>query len=132
MGKGGAINAGVEDSRSGWIAMLDDDDEWLPRKLEVQVTHMRRAAAAHPVVASRFIARTTAGDLVWPRRYPDPEEALCEYLFCQRGIRGGEGSVLPSSILTTTELLKRVPWRPGLPRRAGIVARRSCSSSSGA
>src|SRR5438105_11417977 len=29
-----ARNIGIRSSRGAWIAFLDDDDEWLPRKLE--------------------------------------------------------------------------------------------------
>jgi glycosyltransferase involved in cell wall biosynthesis len=37
VGGGGARNAGVERSRGSWVAFLDDDDEWMPRKLERQL-----------------------------------------------------------------------------------------------
>jgi glycosyltransferase involved in cell wall biosynthesis len=30
-----ARNIGIRDARSTWIALLDDDDEWLPSKLEI-------------------------------------------------------------------------------------------------
>ena len=115
-GMGAAVNAGAARARARWVALLDDDDEWLPQKLEVQLAHARRSSHRHPIVACRFIARTEAGDLVWPRRDPEPQEPLSEYLFCQRGPRGGEGAVLPSGILTTRALLHLVPWRVGLPR----------------
>jgi hypothetical protein len=53
-------------------------------------------------------------------RYPDPDEHLSEYLFCQRSIRGGDGVVLPSTVLTTRELLEMVPFRTGLPMRNDV------------
>ena len=33
----GARNAGVDHATGEWIAFLDDDDEWLPNKLERQI-----------------------------------------------------------------------------------------------
>ena len=41
--KGGnyARNKGVQNSRGEFIAFLDDDDEWLPEKLELQVAKIR-------------------------------------------------------------------------------------------
>ena len=115
-GLGGAICAGVERARARWVALLDDDDEWLPRKLELQLAHAGRSRCAHPVVSCRFIARSEGGDLIWPRRLPDQGEPPSEYFFSPRSLRGGDAVVLPSSILTTRDLLERVPWRAGLPR----------------
>ena len=34
---GGARNAGADHATGEWIAFLDDDDEWLPNKLERQI-----------------------------------------------------------------------------------------------
>src|SRR5262249_34375929 len=39
-GEAGARNKGVKASAADYIAFLDDDDEWLPRKLELQVALM--------------------------------------------------------------------------------------------
>jgi glycosyltransferase involved in cell wall biosynthesis len=41
----GARNFGVEQAKSEWIAFLDDDDLWLPNKLERQVAEAQRTGA---------------------------------------------------------------------------------------
>jgi glycosyltransferase involved in cell wall biosynthesis len=119
-GGAGARNAGVDEATGRWIAFLDDDDEWFPRKLEIQVRTAEQCPYAHPIVSCRLIARSEEGDLVWPRRTPAVDEPISEYLFCQSGARGGEGLVLPSTVLTTRNLLLRVPFRSDLPRHNDV------------
>jgi glycosyltransferase involved in cell wall biosynthesis len=37
-----ARNLGLKESNGKWIAFLDDDDIWLPKKLELQIAYMMR------------------------------------------------------------------------------------------
>jgi glycosyltransferase involved in cell wall biosynthesis len=120
MGYGGARNAACGMARGEWVALLDDDDEWSPRKLEIQYAAGRHSPHPYPIVSCRLISRNEAGDLVWPRRYPRPEQPLSEYLFCQRGIFGGEGIVLPSTIFTRRRLFEMVPFRQDLKRHFDV------------
>jgi glycosyltransferase involved in cell wall biosynthesis len=115
LGSADARNAGVGEAKSQWIAFLDDDDEWFPQKLEFQLQTAKRSHHLYPIITCRLISRSEGGDLIWPRRYPEPEETMSEYLFCQSGLFGGEGLVLTSSILTKRDLLRKVPFKSGIP-----------------
>lgn len=43
-GLAGARNVGIHHARAAWIACLDDDDRWLPDKLEQQIHVVRRSS----------------------------------------------------------------------------------------
>jgi len=118
--KGGAPNArnvGARAARGHWTAMLDDDDEWLPHKLEVQLKLAHSARAATPIVASRLINRTPRAESVMPRRLPEADEPISEYLCVRRGLFYGDGFIQTSTILAPTELFLRVPFTVGLRRQ---------------
>jgi glycosyltransferase involved in cell wall biosynthesis len=110
-GVGAARNAGVAAARFSRVALLDDDDHWLPRKLELQLRAADACVATYPIVASRVIARDGSGsDVVWPRRLPAAHEHPSDYLFSRHGLFWGEALVHTSTLLVPTELLRLVPF----------------------
>lgn len=111
-----ARNCGVRASMAEWIAFLDDDDEWLPDKIEKQLRFAEDVKFEFPVICSMLIARSPTHDQIWPRRLPGPKEPLSEYLFCQGGLTHGEGALQTSTILTRRGLLMETPMGMGLKR----------------
>lgn len=114
LGPPGALNAGVAQARGRWIALLDDDDVFLPQKLELQLQTARQSRHRYPIVACRIIGRAPSGDRVWPRRLPRPDEPLSEWLFCRTSPFFGEGLMQSDMIFAHRELLQLVPFSSGL------------------
>ncbi|MBL7257691.1 glycosyltransferase family 2 protein [Paractinoplanes lichenicola] len=112
-----ARNQGVKAAEGQWVALLDDDDEWMPTKIEAQLALAATATKASPIVATRMISRTPRSDTVMPRRLPEPGEPLSEYLTVRRGLFYGDGFIQTSTIMAPTELLRRVPFTVGLRRQ---------------
>jgi glycosyltransferase involved in cell wall biosynthesis len=54
----GARNAGADRATGEWIAFLDDDDEWLPNKLETQIAFASGRAPALVSCLSRIVTPT--------------------------------------------------------------------------
>lgn len=115
-GVASALNAGIQAARGRWIAILADDDEWMPAKLSLQLETATASRFKFPLVSCRMIARHDMGDLIWPRRAPDGSEPLSEYLFCQDGLRAGEKLLGPSTFLAPRGLFELVPFTDGLRR----------------
>lgn len=116
--KGGADarNSGVFAAEGEWVAFLDDDDEWLPQKLELQLETAKSSQYKFPIVACRLIARTPKGEFIWPRRLPAGSEPLSEYLLARNSLFHGEGLIQTSMIFTRKDLLQKLPFKSGLQR----------------
>jgi glycosyltransferase involved in cell wall biosynthesis len=103
--------AGVMAANSDWIALLDDDDEWVCTKLEKQWAMAQAQSNPWPIISSLVTARTPKGDFLRPRRFPNHQEPICDYLLGRNGFFQGEGLVATSSILAPKALFLRVPFR---------------------
>lgn len=112
-----ARNIGIRKSHGEFIGLLDDDDEWSPNKLSLQLELARKSAARYPVVTCRLIARSPVTDEIWPARRMNPCESMSDYLLCREAsIRQGEGFIQSSTLFVPRALLLQVQFESGLSR----------------
>jgi hypothetical protein len=104
-GPGIARNAAAQTARGVWLAFLDDDDEWLPEKLERQLAGV---TPDQPVVLScRCLVETSRATHLWPRRLPRPDEPVDSYLFERRSLLRGEAYLATPTIVMPAWLFHR-------------------------
>lgn len=107
-----ARNTAVREARGEWIALLDDDDEWLPEKLSAQLLIAKESNVEYPIVASQVIARHKGGDVVWPRF--EPTYPIAEYLFVRRTSHEGDALLTTSTLFFPRRLFDAVSFTDGL------------------
>jgi glycosyltransferase involved in cell wall biosynthesis len=82
VGAAEARNIGIHAAQGRWVALLDDDDEWLPSKIEKQIAAALASAATQPLITCRYLCRSVERtDSIRPRRLPHSGESIAEYMF---------------------------------------------------
>jgi glycosyltransferase involved in cell wall biosynthesis len=110
-GPGHCRQVGIDAARGSVIALLDDDDEWHPAKLERQL-HAVRVEADDPWVVSARMRVLGPGSRqrVWPRRLITPGQSVAEYLFRFGELRLGGAELQSSTLCFPTALAQAVRW----------------------
>ena len=112
-----ARNTGVRAAAGDWIAFLDDDDEWMPEKIEKQLAVAETMTGSRIVVACQYLDRMGDAELIRPRKFPRPGQRISDFLYSEISLLGAmEGFPQTSTWLVSRSFLLEVPWRKGLKR----------------
>lgn len=104
-----ARNEGVRTADGEWIAFLDDDDEWLPTKVEKQVEAAIESGNLLAIVTCRMLLRGGGSDSVVPRKLPAPGQPMSEYV-----LGAPRNWFQTSSYFVSRALMLLVPWTKDL------------------
>lgn len=113
-GAGIGRQQGVNEATCDIIALLDDDDWWLPSKVE-RLMEDTQNLDGDWIASSRVEAHGLGREpLIWPARTIKPAEPVVEYLFLKHRLRGGTGFIQSSCLAFTRNLALQVPFDPEL------------------
>jgi len=113
--------AGIDSAQGSVIAILDDDDEWYPDKIEQQLVAAQavagQAVAGQAVAADQWIISSRlevrgpgTTRRIWPRKLISPGESVADYLFRFSGFRSGAAVIQTSTLCFPTTLARNVRW----------------------
>lgn len=112
IGRSPAISrqVGIDAAAGAIIALLDDDDEWHPWKLERQLEAVT-AAGPYWIASCRMdVVGPGRRRRIWPRKVIRPNEAVADYLFRFTDLRMGGRALQTSTLCFPAELGRAVRW----------------------
>ncbi|MDF2434515.1 MAG: hypothetical protein JWP44_4146 [Mucilaginibacter sp.] len=109
VGAADARNEGVHVASGEWIAFLDDDDEWLPAKIEKQVKAAVESGNLLVIVTCKILLRSGGLDSIVPHHLPASGQPMSEYV-----LGAPRNGFQTSSYFASRALMLLVPWSKNL------------------
>ena len=112
-----ARNIGVREASGEWIALLDDDDEWLPQKIERQMEKIQSENREILFSATQYIDKKGERVIIFPAFFPAPSQPISEYVFCGISWFGRRETFMQTSTwMGRRSFFIAHPFTPGLKR----------------
>lgn len=111
-GAAAARNLGVQFAETQYVAFLDDDDEWVTDKTQLQL----READAETAVSSRAMLVGTSSRVVPERLYGPALGSLADYVMDRSSVQLRQHFIQTSTLLCSREAALAIPWAEELPR----------------
>lgn len=113
-GPGVARNTGARAATGEWVAFLDDDDEWLPEKLERQLSMVPSDGSVDRnriVLVALTRVMTPQGPFIRPTEAYAGDRPLDEWMFDRRSwLKGGQSFLQTSSFMLPRTLFRELQF----------------------
>jgi glycosyltransferase involved in cell wall biosynthesis len=109
-----ARQIGVEASRAEFVAFLDDDDWWEPKKIEIQLANIDAKKADWSLTGAYF--HTARRTRLVPSTLPKDANELPDYILTRKSLLYGDSLAQSSTLMARRVTLLGVGWSPALPR----------------
>ena len=110
-GAAAARNIGACACQGTWLALLDDDDEWMPSKIERQLEFLDGSTPTLVTCLTKVV--TPNGTHCWPYEIYANNQQIADYLFDRRSINAGNAFIQTSSYLIEKKHYMQIGFRGG-------------------